>query len=107
MELFQPVDFFQKVKPICMPQSTTEKYDFDDAHLAGWGYNGRNVDSKGRLRAVSTSIWPQWFCEKILRDAPTIFNRPGEQGRRRIRSDTVDLRQSPRPQSVQNKNDNN
>ena len=29
----------------------------------------------GRLRAVTTKIWPKHFCEDVIEDAPAIFQR--------------------------------
>ena len=84
LELFYPVDFFQKIKPICLPQSSTDgtpsglvkdNYNFDEAVIAGWGWTGREWDPLGRLRAVTTKIWPEYFCKYVVEQAPDIFER--------------------------------
>ena len=54
------VDFFQDIKPICMPESETGSnilatnnldhgfYFFEEAHLAGWAWDGI-YDNNGSL----------------------------------------------------------
>ena len=83
LELYNPVDFFRESKPICLPQSAagtesglvTESYNYHDADIAGWGWTGKEWDPMGRLRAVTTKIWPKHFCEDVIEDAPAIFQR--------------------------------
>ena len=83
LELYNPVDFFRESKPICLPQSApgtesglvTESYNFHDADIAGWGWTGKEWDPMGRLRAVTTKIWPKHFCEDVIEDAPALFQR--------------------------------
>ena len=83
LELFHPVDFFHATRPICLPHShstiasalLTGSYNFDDAEIAGWGWAGEDVNVEGSLRAVNTKIWPQYFCEDVIDDAPGIFQR--------------------------------
>ena len=84
LELFHPVDFFREIKPICLPQSSTDgtlsglvkdNYNFDEAVIAGWGWTGREWDPLGRLRAVTTKIWPEYFCKYVVEQAPDIFER--------------------------------
>lgn len=53
----------------------TGSYDFADAEIAGWGWAGEDVNVEGSLRAVNTKIWPQYFCEDVIQDAPGIFQR--------------------------------
>ena len=60
LELYQTVDFFQDIKPICMPESETGSnilatnnldhgfYFFEEAHLAGWAWDGV-YDNNGNL----------------------------------------------------------
>ena len=53
----------------------TGSYDFDDAEIAGWGWAGEGVNEEGSLRVVNAKIWPQYFCEDVIADAPGIFQR--------------------------------
>ena len=53
----------------------TESYNYHDADIAGWGWTGKEWDPMGRLRAVTTKIWPKHFCEDVIEDAPAIFQR--------------------------------
>ena len=87
MELYKPVDFFRDTRPICLPQSSDgtpsglvrDNYDFDVADIAGFGLTGTESSSSplpgGRLRAVTTKIWPEYFCKHVIENANSIFER--------------------------------
>ena len=59
-----PVEFSEKMKPICLPEMTEKVYDFEKGILAGSGWTGEAYSVT--LREVDTTIWSQWFCRWVM-----------------------------------------
>jgi len=71
LELLLPVDFHRQVKPICMPQITDREYFYHSAHIATFGFTGEPAEGGGNgwpstLRGIQTTIWPKFFCKRVV-----------------------------------------
>ena len=80
--LLLPVDFYRRLKPICLPRYTEIKYFYKDARMASFGYTGGNAEEQGgddgwptKLREVTATIWPRSFCKRVLKEGHNVFWR--------------------------------
>ncbi|KAK9758606.1 Trypsin [Popillia japonica] len=62
LELDQPVEFDERIQPLCLPQSAYNDYTGVPAVVAGWGKTGEKVDTSRVLRKVVVPVWSKEEC---------------------------------------------
>ncbi|KAI4457442.1 tryptase-related [Holotrichia oblita] len=62
LELDQPVDFDDRIQPLCLPQTAYKDYTGVQAVVAGWGKVGEKLDTSRILRKVVVPVWSKEDC---------------------------------------------
>ena len=66
LELNEPVEFRNAIKPICMPEWTSRQFETNDqGTIAGWGWDGKEWAEN--LKEVDTNILSLHDCQDFMK----------------------------------------